>query len=67
MNGLKLYDVLKKLNILKKSEQIIKMDESGFAGEAGRHVVVVKRGIKYANQQVNSIHYVEAIHVNLIF
>ena len=45
-----LYDVLKKLNILNKPEHIFNMDESGFAGEAGRRVVVVKRGTKYANQ-----------------
>ena len=43
------------------------MDESGFAGEAGRRVVVVKRGTKYANQYVNSIHYVEVIHVDPVF
>ena len=45
-----LYDVLKKLGILNKPEHIFNMDESGFAGEAGRRVVVVKRGTKYANQ-----------------
>ena len=51
MNGLKLSTMfLKKLNILNKPDHIFNMDESGFAGEAGRPVVVVKRGTKYANQ-----------------
>ena len=45
-----LYDVLKELNILSKPEHIFDMDESGFAGGAGRRVVVAKRGTKYANQ-----------------
>ena len=45
-----LYDVLQKLNILNKPEHIFNMDEFGFAVEAGRPVVVVKRGTKYANQ-----------------
>ena len=53
--------------ILKKLEQIFNMDKSGFAGEAGRRVVVVKYATKYANQQVNSIHYAEVIHVDLVF
>ena len=45
-----LYDVLKELNLLDKPEHIFNMDESGFAGEAGRRVAVVIRGTKYANQ-----------------
>lgn len=42
--------VLLKLEILDKPERIFNTDESGFADEAGRRVVVVKRGTKYANQ-----------------
>ena len=57
-------DALKQLN---KREHIFNMDESGFAGEAARRVLVVKCGIKYANQYVNTIHYVEVIHVDPLF
>jgi hypothetical protein len=42
--------VLMKLNLMDKPQNIFNTDESGFFSEAGRRVVVVKRGTKYANQ-----------------
>lgn len=46
----KLYDVLKKLDLLDKPQNIFNTDESGFCEEAGSRVVLVKRDSKYAHQ-----------------
>jgi hypothetical protein len=45
-----LKQVLTKLNLMNKPHCIFNMDESGFVGDVGRRVVVVKRGTKYADQ-----------------
>jgi hypothetical protein len=45
-----LKEVLTKLNLHDKPQNIFNTDESEFYEEAGRRVVVVKRGTKYANQ-----------------
>jgi hypothetical protein len=45
-----LYNVLIKLDLLDKPQNIYNVDESGFFQEVGRRVVVVKRGTKYASQ-----------------
>ena len=46
----KLHDVLKKLDLLDKPQNIFNTDESGFCEEAGSRVVLVKRDSKYAHQ-----------------
>jgi hypothetical protein len=46
----KLYDVLKKLDLLDRPQNIFNTDESGFCEEAGSRVVLVKRDSKYAHQ-----------------
>lgn len=46
----KLHDVLTKLDLLDKPQNIFNADESGFCEEAGSRVVLVKRDSKYAHQ-----------------
>lgn len=45
-----LHDVLKKLDLMDKPQNVFNTDESGFVEETGHRVVLVKRGTKYADQ-----------------